>query len=175
MHLRFRYSQIVVRWIHVINTKVSLRCALVITYIPASSVLMLAWIWNKNFKALESAWKQMRWLKVLENPWKVLEFKSYKFWNFSFVDNFEVSTCMHVTSAFKQYLIPLCLLTYLISVTLQSKFWMSASRIWLFVDNFGAWKCNLGPWKSWKSAWILYFEFAANPGQVRHLVCENVC
>ena len=29
--------------------------------------------------------------------------------------------------------------------------------------NFGAWKCNLGPWKSWKSAWILYFEFATNP------------
>jgi len=34
------------------------------------------------------------------------------------------------------------------SVTLQSKFWVTRSRIWLFVDNFGAWKkCNLGPWK----------------------------
>jgi len=49
------------------------------------------------------------------------------------------------------------------SVTLQSKFWMNRSRIWLFVDNFGAWKkCNLGPRKSLKSAWILYFEFATN-------------
>jgi len=26
------------------------------------------------------------------------------------------------------------------SVTLQSKFWMSTSRMWLFVENFGAWK-----------------------------------
>ena len=46
------------------------------------------------------------------------------------------------------------------SVTLQSKFWMSASRVWLFVDNFGAWKMQFG---SLKSAWILYFEFATNP------------
>jgi len=45
------------------------------------------------------------------------------------------------------------LLTYLIkiltvhtvrfSVTLQSKFWMSTSRMWLFVENFGAWKMQL--------------------------------
>ena len=27
---------------------------------------------------------------------------------------------------------------------------MSASRIWLFVDNLGACKCNLGPWSHWK-------------------------
>jgi len=50
-----------------------------------------------------------------------------------------------------------CLLTYLItiltmrtvhfSVTLQSKCWMSASRIWLFVDNFGAWKMQFGSLK----------------------------
>ena len=25
-------------------------------------------------------------------------------------------------------------------------------------------KCNSGPWKSLKSVWILYFEFAMNPG-----------
>jgi len=25
-------------------------------------------------------------------------------------------------------------------------------------------KCNSGPWKSLKSVWILYFEFAVNPG-----------
>ena len=46
------------------------------------------------------------------------------------------------------------------SITLQSKFGMSATRIWLFVDNFGAWKMQFG---SLKSAWILYFEFASNP------------
>jgi len=46
------------------------------------------------------------------------------------------------------------------SVTLQSKFWMNSSRIWLFVDNFGAWKMQFG---SLKSAWILYFEYAMNP------------
>ena len=56
-------------------------------------------------KALESAWNQIRCLKVLESPWKVLEFKSYKCWNFPFVDSFEASTCMHVTSTWKQYLI----------------------------------------------------------------------
>jgi len=50
------------------------------------------------------------------------------------------------------------------SVTLQSKVWMSKSRIWLFVDNFVLEKCNSGPWKSLKSVWILYFEFAMNPG-----------
>ena len=33
------------------------------------------------------------------------------------------------------------------SVTLQSKFWMSASRTWLFVDNFGAWKMQFGSLK----------------------------
>ena len=77
---------------------------------------------------------------------------------FAIVDSFEASTCMHVTSTWKQYLISLCLLTYLIkilgeystvhfSVTLQSKFWMSASRILLFVGNFGAWKMQFGSLK----------------------------
>jgi len=47
------------------------------------------------------------------------------------------------------------------SVKLQSKIWMSACRIWLFVNNFGAWKMQFG---SLKSAWIFYFEFATNPG-----------
>ena len=32
-------------------------------------------------------------------------------------------------------------------VTLQSKFWMSSSRIWFFVDNFGAWKMQFGSLK----------------------------
>ena len=140
----------------------------------------IASIWNKNFKALESAWKQITCLKVLENPWKVREFKSWKFWNFVFVDNFEASTCMHVTGTWKQYLISLCLLAYLIkiltvryhygigecstvhfSVTLQSKFWLSASRIWLFVDNFGAWKMQFGSLKGLEKCfnfvlWVCY-------------------
>ena len=50
--------------------------------------LQNAWIWNKNFKAIECAWKQIRCLKVLENPRKVLEFKSCEFWNFALLDNF---------------------------------------------------------------------------------------
>jgi len=49
------------------------------------------------------------------------------------------------------------------SVTLQSKFWMSASRIWLFVDNFRAWKMQFGSLKVLENAWILYSEFATNP------------
>ena len=125
-----------------------------------------AWIWNKNFKAVEIAWKQIRCLKVLENPWKVLECKSCKFWNFAFVDKALVCmspvlgnsiwfhfACLHLllqyglqTNWWRQSVT--CFYHYGIgeystvhfSVTLQSKFWMSASRIWLFVDNFGAWK-----------------------------------
>ena len=38
----------------------------------AWEILENAWIWNKNFKALESAWKQIRCLKVVENPEKSL-------------------------------------------------------------------------------------------------------
>ena len=49
---------------------------------------------------------------------------------------------------------------------------MSASRIWLFVDNFGAWKCSLGPWKSSKSALILFFEFATSPVLY---ICLSTC
>jgi len=140
-----------------------------------------AWIWNKNFKALESAWKQIRCLKVRKNPWEVLEFKSCKFRNCVFVDNFEASTCMHVTSTWKQYLISLCLLTYLIkipstvhiSVTLQSKFWMSASRIWLFVDNFGAWKMQFGSLKVLEKCsnfvlWVCYEPWLLDRQRDRH-------
>ena len=43
-----------------------------------------------------------------------LEFKSCIFWNFAFFDSFEASTCMYVTNTWKQYLISLCLLTYLL-------------------------------------------------------------
>jgi len=173
-----------------------------------------AWIWNKNFKALESAWKQIRCLKVRKNPWEVLEFKSCKFRNCVFVDSFEASTCMHVTSTWKQYLISLCLLTYLlflpfwyrltwvvpekgplngcvcvcvcvltylikipstvhISVTLQSKFWMSASRIWLFVDNFGAWKMQFGSLKVLEKCsnfvlWVCYEPWLLDRQRDRH-------
>jgi len=48
-------------------------------------------------------------------------------------------------------LTPACIIHYSIgefstvhvSVTLQSKFWSTASRMWLFVDNFGAWKLQI--------------------------------
>ena len=123
---------------------------------------------EKSLKMLkfESGRKQIRCLKVLENRWKVLEFKSCKFWNFAFVDNFEAS---RQTNWWRQSVA--CFYHYGIgeystvhfSVTLQSKFWMSASRVSLFVDNFGAWKMQFGSLKSLKSAWILYFEFAMNP------------
>ena len=133
----------------------------------AWEILENSWIWNKNFKALESAWKQIRCLKVVENPWKVLEFKSCKFWNFVFVDSLKQAlVCMSPVLGWRQSVT--CFYHYSIgdystvhfSVTLQSKFWMSASRIWLFMDNFGAWKMQFG---SLKSAWVLYFEFTTIP------------
>ena len=49
-------------------------------------------------------------------------------------------------------------------VTLQSKFWCTKCRMWLFIDNFGAWKLPMyvGLWKSLKSPWIWSFECAMN-------------
>jgi len=109
---------------------------------------------EKSLKMLEFGIKTSRPLKVLDNrygAWKYVKIPekslNLNLANFAFVDIFEASTCMHVTSTWKQYLISLCLLTYLISVTLQCKFWMSASGIWLFVDNFGAWKMQFGSLK----------------------------
>ena len=93
-------------------------------------------------------------LKLLENLWWVLEFRSCKFWNFAFVDNFEASTCMHATSTWwVQY--------STFSVTLQCKFWKSASSMWLFVDNFGAWKMQFGSLKVFEKClnfvlWVCY-------------------
>ena len=109
-------------------------------------------------------------MKVLENPWKVLEFKSCKFWHFAFVDNFEAVFQYELQTNWWRQSVT-CFYHYGIgeystvhfSVTLQSKFWMSTSTIWLFVDNFGAWRMQVGSWKSLKSAWILYFKFATNP------------
>ena len=120
----------------------------------AWEILENAWIWNKNFKALESAQKQIRCLKVLENPWKVLEFKSCKFWHFAFVDNFEAVFQYELQTNWWRQSVT-CFYHYGIgeystvhfSVTLQSKFWMSTSTIWLFVDNFGAWRMQVGSLK----------------------------
>ena len=106
---------------------------------------------------LQGTWKCLKTDKVLESTWKVLEFKSCKFWNFAFVDNFEASTCMHITS-----------------VTLQSKFWMSASRIWLFVDNFGAWKMQFGSLKVPESPWKV-LEFCALSLLLKATQPRNTC
>ena len=124
-------------------------------------------------------------VKALKTPalkaptWKVLELKSCKFF-------FKFCICWQFWSkhlyACHQYLetvrciwFHFCLLTYLIkiltvrtvhsSVTLQSHFWMSTSRIWLFFDNFGAWKMQFGSlkvlefllwvcYKPWVQTWI---------------------
>ena len=92
---------------------------------------------------------------------------------------------MHVTSTWKQYLISFChhgigeYSTVHFSVTLQSKFWMSASRIWLFVDNFGAWKMQFGSLKSpWKvlefcTLSLLRTPFPAFVGLIRPFQLES--
>ena len=46
-------------------------------------------------------------------------------------------------------------------VTMHSKFWRTASKIWLFVDNFGAWKCTFGSLKVLEKSlnfvlWVCY-------------------
>ena len=53
------------------------------------------------------------------------------------------------------------------SVTLQSKFWMSVSRIWLFVNNFGAWKTQFGSLKVLEKClnfvlWVCYEPWENN-------------
>jgi len=120
----------------------------------AWEVLENAWNCYKYFKALESAWKQIRCLKVLENRWKVLEFKSWKFWNFAFVDNFEASTYVHVTSTWKQYLSLAFIITVLVSTVQYTSVSHSSLNFeclrlgyGFFVDNFGAWKMQLGSLK----------------------------
>ena len=120
----------------------------------AWEVLENAWNCYKYFKALESAWKQIRCLKVLENRWKVLEFKSCKFWNFAFVDNFEASTYVHVTSTWKQYLSLAFIITVLVSTVQYTSVSHSSLNFeclrlgyGFFVDNFGAWKMQLGSLK----------------------------
>ena len=135
----------------------------------AWEVLENAWNCYKYFKALESAWKQIRCLKVLENRWKVLEFKSCKFWNFAFVDNFEASTYVHVTSTWKQYLSLAFIITVLVSTVQYTSVSYSSLNFECPRLGYGFLsiilvleKCNLGPWKSLKSAWILYFAFATN-------------
>jgi len=100
------------------------------------------------FKALESAWKQIRCLKVLE-------FKSYKFWNSAFVDNLSLAFIITVLVSTVQY-------TSVSHCSLNCEcpcLGYGFLSIILVIE-----KCNLGPWKSLKSAWILYFEFAMNPG-----------
>ena len=106
---------------------------------------------------LESAWKQIRCLKILE-----------KSLNLSLA-NFEI---LHLLTILKQALVCMspvlgnsiwfhfaCLLNWIKILTVHYIFFV---WIWLFVDNFGAWKMQFGSLK--KSAWILYFEFATNPG-----------
>jgi len=90
------------------------------------------------------------------------------FWNFAFADSFEASTCMHVTSTWKQYLISLCFTSVShCSLNFEClRLGYGFLSIILVLE-----KCNLGPWKSLKSAWILYFEFATNPVKFNFLHC----
>jgi len=92
---------------------------------------------------------------------KVLEYKSSVCWNFAFNYSYQANTCMHFTSTCFQYACffnkfslqsVTCFYHYSIgeystvhlSVTLQSKFCSTASRIWLLLlSNFGVWKLQI--------------------------------
>jgi len=100
---------------------------------------------EKSLKMLEFGIKTSRPLKVLENRWGVWKYLKIleKSLNLNLA-NFEI---LHYLIILRQALV--CMSPELgnsiwfhfacFSFTLQFKFWMSACRIWLFVNNFGAW------------------------------------
>ena len=114
---------------------------------------------ESKIQALESAWKQKRCLKVLE-------FEYYRFLNFAllailklalksmspvlFQNGLQTSWWRQSVTCFYHYSIGECSTVHF-SVTIHSKFWRTTSKIWLFVDNFGAWKMHIwvleSPWK----------------------------
>jgi len=60
------------------------------------------------------------------------------------------------------------------SVTLQSTFWMSASRIWLFVHNFGAWKVQFGSLKVLEKCLNFVLACKKTHRLSPNVVCQNV-
>ena len=129
-------------------------------------------VFEKSLKMLEFGIKTSRPLKVIENPWYVLEFKSCKFWNFAFVDNFEASIyCFNMD--YKQIDDGNLSLAFIITALVSTVQYTSVSHCSLKSEclRLGCGflsiilvleKRNLGPWKSLKNAWILFFEFATN-------------
>ena len=126
--------------------------------------------------SLRSPWKSLNFekkIQALESPWKVLEFECFIFWNFCQSLTLLLSTtdCYCFTMDYKWFDVNNLLLP------LVQHWWVHWLKYIYLTLNFDvAWvwyvflsilwylkTAILGPWKSFKSPWILSFQFAMNP------------